>query len=168
MFDKRKDAKQGSLNSNESAVVRSEDSVAYNTSRNTAVIGSGIKINGDISGDEDLVVKGQVDGKITLNANKVEIDNSANVTADISAKEVEIIGNVKGDITGNEKVLIKKSGKVQGNIIAPRVILEDGAVFKGSIDMNPVAAVKEVPVAADTKKAHVQPVAKKESSLGLN
>ncbi len=174
MFDKRKDNKQGSLNPNENSAVQSQDPVSYNAqpASGVAIIGPGIIINGDISGEENLIVKGRVDGKIVLNSNEVTIDTSANVTASISAKTVQVTGTVNGDITGNEKVVISKSGKVQGNIVAPRVILEDGAVFKGSIDMNPAVVAKEAPVAATSKKSHVQAVAKeaskKESSIGLN
>ena len=174
MFDKRKDTKQGSLNTNENNTLQNESrpqSRPVSGSGSVAVIGAGITVNGDISGDENLVVKGKVDGTITLNTNEVQIDSSAMVTADISAKVVQVTGTVSGDIIGNEKVIVNKSGKVNGNIVAPRVILEDGAIFKGSIDMNP-PVVKEAPVAATSKKSHVQAVAKdaakKESSIGLN
>jgi cytoskeletal protein CcmA (bactofilin family) len=65
------------------------------------------------------------------------VGQSGRVTADITAKVIKVDGEVTGDITGNEKVVISKSGNVRGNIVAPRVTLEDGAVFKGSIDMDP-------------------------------
>ena len=101
------------------------------------MIGSGIKVNGDITGDENLVIEGKVDGSIKLDANEVAIGQAGHVKADVSARIVRIDGHVEGDITGKEKVIITRSGNVRGNIKAPRVTLEDGAIFKGSIDMDP-------------------------------
>jgi cytoskeletal protein CcmA (bactofilin family) len=102
-----------------------------------AVIGPGIKINGDITGDENLIIEGKVTGKIKLSAHQVDIGQSGQVNADISAKIIKIAGEVRGDLTGTEKVVISSSGNVHGNIVAPRMTLEDGAIFKGSIDMDP-------------------------------
>jgi cytoskeletal protein CcmA (bactofilin family) len=82
-------------------------------------------------------VQGKVEGTIDLGAHQVTVGPSGTVTADIHAKVVNIDGEVSGDLTGAEKVVISKSGKVRGNIVAPRVTLEDGAIFKGSIDMDP-------------------------------
>jgi len=137
------------------------------------MIGPGIKINGDISGDEDLVIKGKVDGKVELGSNEVQIDQSGHVTADVTAKVVKIAGKVRGDIDGREKVVISKSGNVKGNIVAPRVTLEDGAIFKGSIDMDPGdSAASELPLSQGKKPDNVKSItddaASKESSLGLN
>ena len=108
----------------------------------TALIGPGIHINGEISGDENLVIEGRVDGKIRLDLHQVEVGQSGCVKADISAKVIKIAGEVRGDITGTEKVIISRSGNVHGNIVAPRMTLEDGAIFKGSIDMDPGETAK--------------------------
>lgn len=107
-----------------------------------AVIGPGIHINGDISGDESLLIEGRVDGKVRLDSYQVEIGQSGRVNADITAKVIKIAGEVRGDISGTEKVIILRSGNVHGNIVAPRMTLEDGAIFKGSIDMDPGEPVK--------------------------
>jgi cytoskeletal protein CcmA (bactofilin family) len=101
------------------------------------MIGPSIKIKGEVTGDEDLVVQGQVEGTISLKAHQVFVGESGRVSADIHAKTVKIDGEVNGDISGSENVVISKLGHVRGNIVAPRVTLEDGAVFKGSIDMDP-------------------------------
>lgn len=101
------------------------------------MIGPSIKIKGEVTGDEDLVIQGNVEGTITLKAHQVFVGESGKVNADIHAKMVKIDGEVNGDIRGTENVVISKLGHVRGNIIAPRVTLEDGAVFKGSIDMDP-------------------------------
>ena len=101
------------------------------------MIGPSIVIKGTVSGDEDLVIQGKVEGTIDLKENEVSVGQSGKVDADINAKTVKVDGEVSGDISGGEKVVISKSGNVRGNIVAPRVTLEDGAIFKGSIDMDP-------------------------------
>lgn len=113
------------------------------------MIGQSIVIKGEVSGEEDLLIQGRVEGNINLNGNQVSVGESGEVYANIQAKVIQINGKVTGDITANEKVIISKSGNVHGNIIAPRVTLEDGAMFKGSIDMDPAeAASGRAPVAA--------------------
>ena len=116
---------------------RAQDPVS---TRSTAMIGPSIEIKGTVTGDEDLVIQGKVEGTVELGSHQVTVGQSGKVNADISAKVVNIDGEVSGDLTGGEKVVISKSGHVRGNIVAPRVTLEDGAVFKGSIDMDPGGA----------------------------
>ena len=101
------------------------------------MIGPSIKIKGEVTGEEDLLIQGSVEGTITLRDQEVSVGQSGKVKADIDARVVKIEGEVTGDIAGAEKVVISKSGNVNGNIVAPRVTLEDGAIFKGSIDMDP-------------------------------
>ncbi len=104
------------------------------------MIGPSIVIKGEVTGEEDLLIQGRVEGRVNLNGNQVSIGESGEVYADIQAKVIQINGKVTGDINGHEKVIISKSGNVHGNIVAPRVTLEDGAMFKGSIDMDPAVA----------------------------
>lgn len=101
------------------------------------MIGPSIKIKGEVTGEEDLLIQGTVEGTVTLRDQEVSVGQSGKVRADIDARVVKIEGEVTGDIVGAEKVVISKSGNVSGNIVAPRVTLEDGAIFKGSIDMDP-------------------------------
>ena len=101
------------------------------------MIGPSITIKGEVSGEEDLLIQGRVEGSIKLGGNEVSVGESGRVCADLHARVVRIDGELTGDITANEKVIISKSGNVRGNIVAPRVTLEDGAIFKGSIDMDP-------------------------------
>lgn len=107
------------------------------TAGKAAVIGAGIKINGEISGSENLLIEGHVDGRISLSGNDVTVGKSGRVIADVTAKTIRVAGEVHGDLKAKERVVISGSGNVRGNVIAPRVVLEDGAVFKGSIDMDP-------------------------------
>jgi len=129
------------------------------SSGRSALIGPGIRVNGDISGDENLVIEGKVDGKISLENNQVEVGQTGRVNADITAKVIKIAGEVRGDITGTEKVIISRSGNVHGNIVAPRMTLEDGAIFKGSIDMDPSESAK-AKLSSTAKKPVEKPVEK--------
>jgi len=103
----------------------------------TSVIGASITVKGDVHGDENLVIEGQVDGVVQLPAHDLTIGSTGKVTANLSAKTIKIEGTVDGNIEGSELVTVSKTGKVKGDITAPRVNLEDGAQFKGSIDMDP-------------------------------
>ena len=114
------------------------------------MIGPSIVIRGTVTGDEDLLIQGRIEGTVELTAHVVSVGQSGKVDADINAKVAKIDGEVRGDITGIEKVIISKSGNVRGNIVAPRVTLEDGAIFKGSIDMDPgEVAVNKVSLASE-------------------
>ena len=116
-----------------------------------AMIGAKVKVNGDIVSSEDLLINGEVTGTITLTDNELVVGTSGRVQANISAKTVRIEGEVNGDIESSERVVICASGNVRGNINSPRVMLEDGGRFKGSIDMGgskPLAAAKTAPAAA--------------------
>jgi cytoskeletal protein CcmA (bactofilin family) len=118
--------------------------------RSTAMIGPSIEVKGTVTGDEDLVIQGKVEGSVELSAHQVTVGESGKVNADITARTVRVDGEVAGDIRGNEKVVISKSGNVRGNIVAPRVTLEDGAIFKGSIDMDPGEVPAKVSLAPKT------------------
>jgi cytoskeletal protein CcmA (bactofilin family) len=139
----------------------------YMNSRSAAMIGPGIRIKGDVTGEEDLVIKGKVEGTIDLGGNEVTVSESGEVKADIKAKVVVISGEVTGDVSGSEKVIISKSGNVRGNIIAPRMTLEDGAVFKGSIDMDPGDVGKSKGPSAAPQPKPVSSVASEKPALDI-
>ena len=103
--------------------------------KESATIGPSIKIRGDISGDEDLIVQGTVEGTINLKQNNVIVGKDGKLKANVHARTIEIEGHVEGDLHGDEQVVVRKSGNIRGNVVAPRVTLEDGSRFKGSIDM---------------------------------
>ena len=107
-----------------------------------AVLGATIKIKGDITGDENLLIEGQVDGSVTLNSHELTVGRTGRVHADVSAKVIRIDGEVQGDITSREKVLLSSTSNTKGNIITPKMTLEEGARFKGSIDIDPGHANK--------------------------
>lgn len=140
MFDKHKSGKQSPPGADEPRVSTASPAMspaAPTSAPRVAMIGQGISIAGDVKADSSLKVEGRIEGRSVQCSGEVEIAESGHVTANIIAKTVKVSGDVSGDIGGSEKVLITKTGRVQGNIIAPRVQLEDGALFRGSIDMNP-------------------------------
>lgn len=102
-----------------------------------AVIGPSISIQGDITGEEDLEIQGRVEGKIELRQHQVSIGESGRLKADVFARTLRVEGHVNGNLHGEEQIMVTQTGKVEGNLTAPRVTLEDGCRFKGSIDMEP-------------------------------
>lgn len=102
----------------------------------SAVIGAKIRFVGELVGEEDLLIQGSVEGTVDLKGNTLTIGKQGVVKANVLAKTVTIEGQVNGDVFGEEKILVKSTSHVTGNLIAERVTLEDGAKFKGSIDMD--------------------------------
>ncbi len=100
----------------------------------TAVIGPNIRIQGELSGDEDLVVEGRVEGKISVTKG-LRIGPQAQVNAEVKAHHVTIAGRIVGNVTAADKVEILPSGILEGNIRAPKIAIAEGAQFKGSVDM---------------------------------
>ncbi len=99
------------------------------------IIGKGIIIRGSLTGGGGLVIEGRVEGQISLK-NQLTIESSGVVEADIRADELTINGTASGNIDASTKVSINQSAKVNGDIKATRVVIEDGAVFNGSIEMD--------------------------------
>ncbi|HEX6925193.1 MAG TPA: polymer-forming cytoskeletal protein [Longimicrobiaceae bacterium] len=100
-----------------------------------AAIGRSISIRGDVTGDEDLLIQGRVEGSINLQNCAVTIGSEGEVKASVTGRVVVVEGSVEGNISSEEQVVLRSSARVQGDITAPRVVLEDGARFRGGIDM---------------------------------
>lgn len=100
-----------------------------------ATIGPSITIHGDVVGEEDLLINGTLEGTINLKDNNLIVGEQGKVIADIVGRSATVEGEVRGEIRGSERVVVKRTGRVNGDIRAPRVVLEDGCRFKGSIDM---------------------------------
>jgi len=101
-----------------------------------AKIGKTIDIEGEISGQENIRIEGRFQGNISLDQNDVFIEHSATVKAEIHAKNVQIRGQVEGNIFATEKVHIEKDGRMNGDIFASRISIDDGAQFKGSVKID--------------------------------
>jgi cytoskeletal protein CcmA (bactofilin family) len=99
------------------------------------IIGNNITIRGNLSGAEDLIVEGRVEGTIKL-SNHLTVESSGAVEADLDVEELTINGVVHGDIQASRSVSISAGARVEGNIRAPRIIIDDGARFRGRIEMD--------------------------------
>ena len=111
-----------------------------------AVVGSSIFIKGDLTGEEDLSIEGKLEGKIELRRHCVTVGKNGRIKGDIYGKLITVEGTVEGNLYGEEQLIVRRSGTVRGNIVSPRVALEDGCNFKGSIDMSPKEKAGAAPV----------------------
>jgi cytoskeletal protein CcmA (bactofilin family) len=101
------------------------------------VIGPSVHVDGHLRGEEDVYVEGEVTGTVHLPNNTLTIGAQGRLKADVYAHTAYVEGSMEGDLFGSEQVIIRKSARIRGNIASPRVTLEDGATFKGSIEMDP-------------------------------
>jgi cytoskeletal protein CcmA (bactofilin family) len=160
MFDMGKKGTDKGQDSTSREVRQSGGSAAPDTavrkssaSREAAVIGPSIHIDGDLRGEEDLVIEGEVNGTVQLKNNSLTIGTQGKVRADVYAHSIQVEGFMEGDLFGSERVDIRRSAQLRGNITSPRVSLEDGARFKGSIEMDPQA----VEAALGTRRSTASP-----------
>ena len=107
-----------------------------------AVIGRSIEINGDVRGNEDLRIEGDVSGTVELRNSNLTIGKEGKVRADVYAKAITVDGTTEGDLYASERIIVHVSAHVRGNITAPKVGIEEGAKFKGSIEMDQGAVEK--------------------------
>jgi cytoskeletal protein CcmA (bactofilin family) len=111
-----------------------------------ASIGKSITIKGDLSGNEDVQVEGTVEGRVDLPNNEITIGTDGHVSAEVHAKTVTVIGRVTGNVTAVDRIEIQDSGQVDGDVRAPKLVVHEGAVVNGKIEMTGKA-----PAAATTK-----------------
>ncbi len=122
-----------------------------------ATIGKSLVVKGEVSGSESLYIDGKVEGTINLPGNRVTVGRNGQVAANILAREVVVLGKVRGNVTASDRVDIRSEGSLTGDVAAARISIEDGAYFKGGIDIRkpnevknghaqPVAAVEPTPV----------------------
>lgn len=119
--------------------------------RATGWLGASLRVKGEISGTEDLLIDGSVEGSIHLNDRKLTVGKTAKLTADINARDVVVYGYVKGNVHAKGRVEIKKDGYVVGNLTTAQIMIEDGADFKGTIEIDrsaPKEADKNLPARA--------------------
>ena len=142
MWDKRKpDTPQAAVpeqknllaNKESTDAVRPVDAMA---NRETGWLGSSLHVKGDITGSEDLLIDGSVEGLIQLDERKLTVGATAKVTADITTRDVVVYGYVKGNVRARGRIEIKKNGCVIGNLTTAQIMIEDGADFKGSIEID--------------------------------
>ena len=100
-----------------------------------ATIGKSLVIKGEVTGSESLYIDGRVEGSINLAGNRVTVGRNGVVSADITASEIVVLGKVRGNLTASDRVDIRSDGSLTGDVVAARISIEDGAFFKGGIDI---------------------------------
>ena len=111
-------------------------------SADQATIGKSLVVKGEVTGSESLFIDGKVEGSITLPGNRVTVGRNGNVSANISAREIVVLGKVRGNATASDRVDIRSEGSLIGDVTAQRISIEDGAYFKGGIDIKKSASEK--------------------------
>jgi cytoskeletal protein CcmA (bactofilin family) len=102
---------------------------------NAAQLGKSLKVKGEIAGSEDLYIDGEVEGKITLQGNNLTIGPNGNVRAEVTAQSITILGRLEGNVRAADRVEIRKTGSLEGDLVTARIAIEEDAVFRGSIDI---------------------------------
>ena len=119
---------------------------SHHMEKDNVNIGKSVVIKGELNGSEDLTIEGHVEGTIQLKENVLTIGPNGRIKAQVFAKSVIVLGEVTGNVTASDKVDIRDNGSVDGDIIAPRVAIAEGAHFRGSVDMQrkggPIPAAK--------------------------
>jgi len=129
---------------------------ATTTTADQATIGKSLVIKGEVTGSESLYIDGRVEGSINLAGNRVTVGRNGVVSANINAREIVVLGKVRGNLTASDRVDIRSDGSLTGDVVAARISIEDGAFFKGGIDIRKAGQkvngeeVKEVKSSAST------------------
>jgi cytoskeletal protein CcmA (bactofilin family) len=123
-----------------------------------ATIGKSLVIKGEVTGSESLYIDGRVEGSINLAGNRVTVGRNGVVSANINAREIVVLGKVRGNLTASDRVDIRSDGSLTGDVVAARISIEDGAFFKGGIDIRkagqkPNGEEIKAPVSAVTEAA---------------
>jgi cytoskeletal protein CcmA (bactofilin family) len=118
------------------------------TENGQARIGKSVVIRGEVKGNEDLIIDGRVEGTVTLTESRLTVGASANVAADLTARDVLILGQVQGNIVATGRVELRAGSTVEGDVRALRLAVEDNAVFRGKVDLTQGAKVQETVAAA--------------------
>src|SRR5712692_928051 len=105
------------------------------SSSDQATIGKSLVIKGEVTGSESLYIDGRVEGSINLSGNRVTVGRNGVVSANINAREIVVLGKVRGNLTASDRVDIRSDGSLTGDVVAARISIEDGAYFKGGIDI---------------------------------
>jgi cytoskeletal protein CcmA (bactofilin family) len=100
-----------------------------------ALIGKSLRVKGAISGHEDLYVDGEIEGTIELEENSLTVGPNGNVSADVKARDITVLGRLTGNVRAGERIEIRKTGSLEGDLTTSRIVIEDGAIFRGSIDI---------------------------------
>lgn len=115
-------------------------------------MGKSLKLKGTITGSEDLYIDGELEGTIELQENTLTVGPNGNVRADVRAREITVLGRLTGNVRAGDRVDIRKTGSLEGDLTTSRIAIEDGAVFRGSIDITKAAAAAAPAAIANANK----------------
>ena len=124
--------------------------------KNVETIGRSVTIKGELSATQDLTIEGQVEGKIALDNNALTIGPAGRIDAPVLAKVVNVMGKVDGTITATEAINIRETATVDGALVAPRVGIEDGASFRGQIDISVTIPLQRMIKRLRPEKPHMR------------
>jgi cytoskeletal protein CcmA (bactofilin family) len=150
---KKDEAAPGTARQTEAAP-RPEAPRRAGTGGERATIGPSITIKGEVTGDEDLLIQGRVEGSVELQLQSVTVGTDGRVKANITGRVVVVEGEVEGDLRAQDQVVLRSSARVTGDITSPRVVLEDGARFRGLVDMGESAKGGATAGASTTAVGH--------------
>ena len=133
------------------------NSASVQSPTDQATIGKSLVVKGEVTGSESLYIDGKVEGSVNLPGNRVTVGRNGQVAATINAREIVVLGKVRGNVTASDRVDIRAEGSLSGDVSAARISIEDGAFFKGGIDIRkpdakPVPAAPPSPVVAEASK----------------
>ena len=120
-----------------------------------ATIGKGLFIKGEITGSESLFIDGKVEGSVNLPGNRVTVGRNGQVAASITAREIVVLGKVRGNVSATDRVDIRAEGSLSGDVSAARISIEDGAFFKGGIDIRKPDAKAGAPANSNVAPAEI-------------
>lgn len=129
------------------------------TTADQATIGKSLVIKGEVTGSESLYIDGRVEGSINLSGNRVTVGRNGVVSANINAREIVVLGKVRGNLTASDRVDIRSDGSLTGDVIAARISIEDGAFFKGGIDIRKGGQPSQQKNGGEDKSAKEEPAA---------
>lgn len=129
---------------NEPTPVSAPRNATLNTA-DQATIGKSLVIKGEVTGSESLYIDGRVEGSINLAGNRVTVGRNGVVNANINAREIVVLGKVRGNLAASDRVDIRTEGSLTGDVVAQRISIEDGAFFKGGIDIRKPGQSQESP-----------------------
>src|SRR5271166_4436838 len=129
------------------------------TTADQATIGESLVIKGEVTGSESLYIDGRVEGSINLSGNRVTVGRNGVVAANINAREIVVLGKVRGNLTASDRVDIRSDGSLTGDVVAARISIEDGAFFKGGIDIRKGGQQQSKPNGEDKSMPAAEPAA---------
>jgi cytoskeletal protein CcmA (bactofilin family) len=122
-----------------------------------ASLGKSLTVQGDVIGNEDTVIEGRIEGRVDLKSHHLTVGPSGTVAGEITARRVTIVGRVTGNVSALERVEITETGRVEGDVVSPRLLVQDGGQLQGSVSMRAPQAQLAAAPAKKLEKADAAP-----------